>query len=97
MIIAIDTTVTEDRIGEVDNRPIVVGDHNNHHRRHNGEVAQIVVATEIATADGVVIKCDETMTIAVVIQGELKFSDIFFFIVNCSMELNNNTFPIQWQ
>lgn len=85
MIIVIDTTVTDDRIGQVDNRLIVVGDHNNHHRRHNGEVVQIVVATEIATADGgVVNKCDDTMTMAVVIRGELLFSNALSFIVNIS-------------
>lgn len=98
MIIAIDTTVTEDRIGEVDNRLIVVGDHNNHHRHRNGEVAQIAVVIEIATADGVVSKCDETMTMAVVIQGELKFLNVSLFIVDISMKLKkNNTFPMQWQ
>lgn len=94
MIIAIDTTVTtEDRIGVVVvvvvvNRLIVVGDHNNHRRRHNGEVAEIVaetaaeiVATEIATTDGkaVVIKCDDTTIMVVVIQGEFLFS-IYRFI-----------------
>lgn len=80
MIIAIVTTVTVDRIGEVDNPLIVVGDHNNrHHHRLNGEVARIVVAIEIVTADGVVNKCDATMTMAVVIQGELSFSTVFLF------------------
>lgn len=81
MIIVIVTTVTEDRIGEVDNRLIVVGDHNNHHHhRLNGEVAQIVVGTEIAIADGVVNKCDATMTMAVVILGELSFSSVPFLL-----------------
>lgn len=110
MIIAIDTTVTGDRIGEVDNRLIVAGPHNNHHRRrivvghhnnhhrhHNGEVAQIVVDTEIVTADGLVVnKCDGKMTTAVAIQGELQFQNVFFLHCQYSDGIQQTTIRFEF-